>query len=146
MTQLSRTAQAKLAAEIQAAAPAKEWDQIAELRKWKESITLKGGEKKSMNFRELVEKSLDLKSEIEYREKIRKEIQIALEAAMLIADEKVVVCEGYPVNLVTRAGSRKIVPEKLLELGVSADTIAKATVISDGSTFVQIGKPRVDKF
>ena len=142
MSTLSRTAQAKLAAEIQANVPAKEWDQIPELRKWKEQITLKGGEKKSLSFREMVEKSLDLKAEIEYREAIRKEIQTHLEAAMLIADQTTVVCEGYPVNLVTRAGSRKIVPEKLLEQGVTADVIARATVIGSESIFVQIGKPR----
>jgi hypothetical protein len=142
MSSLSRTAQAKLAQEIQAAAPAPEWDSIPELKKWKETITLKGGDKKSLNFHELVSKSLDLKAEIEYREKVRKDIQIALEAAMLISEQTTVMCEGYPVNLVTRKGSLKLSKEKLLSNGVSPDVIAASMEVGEPATFVQIGKPK----
>lgn len=142
MNSLSRTQQAKLAQEIEANRPIPEWDTIPELKKWKEPITLKNGEKKPMTFREMVEKSLDLKSEIEYREKIRKEIQITLEAGMLMAEQDSVMCEGYPVNYITRSGSRKIVAEKLLEHGVSAQVIAACTETSPESHFVQIGKPK----
>lgn len=146
MTSLSRSAQAKLAAEIQAAAPAKEWDQVPELKKWKEQVTLKGGEKKSLSFADMVLKYKDLKSEIEYRQGILDEIKTHLMAGMLMADETEVLCEGYPVQVITRKGSRKLVPEKLLEHGVSAATIAACTVEGEPSTFVQIGKPKKDKF
>ena len=145
MAQLSRTQTAKLAAEIAATAPAKEWDQVPELKKWKEQIMLKGGERKSMNFADLVTKYKDIDAEIKYREGILADIKTSLTAAMLLSGETEVVCENYPVQYVTRKGSRKIVPEKLLELGVSADTIAKATVIGEESNFVTIGKPKKDK-
>jgi hypothetical protein len=144
MTQLSRSAQAKLAADIAASVPAKEWDQVPEIKKFREEVELKGG-KKRLSFGEMVNLSIDLKAEIEYRERIRKEIQTHIEAAMLLADETEVMWENYPVQLITRAGSRKIVPEKLLEQGVPADVIAKATVISAESTFAQIGKPKKDR-
>ena len=145
MTSLSRTAQAKLAAEIQANLPAPEWDSVAELspKKWKEEIELKDG-KKRLTFGEMAELSIKLKSEIDYREKIQKEIKTHLMAGLLTADKEEVVYEGHAVQLVTRKGSRKIVPEKLLENGVSAAQIAAATEVGAESTFVQIGRPKKD--
>jgi hypothetical protein len=143
MSQLSsRAATARLALEIEANRPIPEWDSVPELKKWKETIALKNGEKKNLDFHDLVMKSLDLKAEIEYREKIRKDIQTALEAAMLLADMESVICDNYPVNYVTRAGSRKIIPEKLLENGVPATVIAACTETSKDSHFVQIGRPK----
>jgi hypothetical protein len=145
MSQLSRTQTAKLAAEIAASAPAKEWDSVPELKNWREQIMLKNGERKSMTFSDLVTKYKDIDAEIKYRKGILADIKTSLTAAMLLSGETEVVCENYPVQYITRKGSRKIVPEKLLELGVSADTIAKATVIGDESHFVTIGKPKKDK-
>jgi len=145
MTSLSRTAQAKLAEEIAANRPAPEWDSVPELspRKWKEPVALKDGEKR-LNFGEMAELSLKLKGEIEYREKVRKQIQLHLEAAMLIADLKEVMYEGHPVQYITRQGSRKLSDKKLMENGVTPDQIAASYEIGDPVSFVQIGKPKRD--
>ena len=145
MTQLSRTAQAKLAAEIQANVPAPEWDAVLELtpKRFKEEVELKDG-KKRLTFGEMVELSLKLKSEIEYRERIRKELQLHLEAGMLLADKTQVMYENHPVNLVTRAGAKKLSDKRLLAVGVTPDQIAAGYEIGDPSTFVQIGKSRKD--
>lgn len=142
MTSLSRSAQAKLAAEIQAAAPTPEWDSIDTLKKWRERIKQKDGKERAMTFGEMVALDLDLKAEQEHRQRVRDEIKVALEAAMLLADVDKVVCEGYPVNYVTRKGSRKIVAEKLLENGVPASVIAASTEIGPESHYVQIGKKK----
>lgn len=138
MASLSRAAQTKLAAEIAANAPTPEWDSIPELRKWKESITLKGGEKKTLTFDQLVTRYKDIDAEIKYRESIKDEIKTALEAAMLVSEQEKVLCEGYGVSLVTREGSKKISPEKLLAAGVGADTIAKCVEVGKSSTYVSI--------
>jgi hypothetical protein len=142
MAQLSRTQTAKLAAEIAATAPAKEWDQVPELKKWKEQIMLKGGERKSMNFADLVTKYKDIDAEIKYREGILADIKTSLTAAMLLSGETEVVCENYPIQVIERRGNRRLIPEKLLEHGVSAQTIAACTVEGASSTFVQVGKPK----
>lgn len=142
MNSLSRTQQAALAKEIEANRPTPEWDSVPELKKWRERIKQKDGKERSMSFGEMVTLDLDLKAEQEHRQKIRDDIKAALEAAMLVADQQKLMCEGYPVNLVTRTGSRKIVAEKLLTLGVTPDVIARATEVGKESTFVQIGKPK----
>jgi len=110
MTQLSRTAQAKLAAEIAATAPAKEWDSVPELKKWREQIMLKNGERKSMSFDDLVLKYKDIDAEIKYREGILGEIKTSLTAAMLVSGETEVMCENYPVQYVTRKGRARSCP------------------------------------
>jgi hypothetical protein len=138
MTQLSKSAQTKLAAEIAANAPTPEWDSIPELKKWKETIALKGGEKKSMSFDQLVVKYKDIDAEIKYREGIKDAIKTALEAAMLMSEQEKVTCEGYGVSLVTREGNKKIVAEKLLANGVSPDVIAKSIEVGKSSTYVSI--------
>lgn len=144
MSSLNRAATAKLAAEIQAAAPVPEWDTVDELKSWREPIKQIDGKERKMSFAAMVALDLDLKAEQEFRQRVRDQIKTALEAAMLYADTDKVVCEGYPVNLVTRKGSRKIVPEKLLENGVSAQIIAASTEVGAESRYVQIGKPKKD--
>lgn len=134
---LSRTATAKLAAEIEANRPVPEWDTIDELRKWKEEVTLKG-EKKKLSFDQLVTKYKDVDAEIKYREGIKKDLKVAIEAGLLLADVDKVACEGYKVQFINKDGSKKIEANKLLELGVSADVIAKATVQSAGSSYIDI--------
>ena len=143
---LSRTATAKLAAEIEANRPVPEWDTVAELKRWREEITLKNGEKKKMSFDELVVKYKDVDAEIKYREGIKKEIKVAIEAGLLLADIEKVACEGYKIQVITKDGSRKVDSQKLLELGVSADTIAKATVQSAGSSYIDIRAMKEERY
>jgi hypothetical protein len=144
MSTLSRTATAKLAAEIAANAPTPEWDSVPELKRWKEPIALKGGEKKTLTFDQLVTKYKDIDAEIKYREGIKDTIKTAIEAAMLLSEQEKVSCEGYGVSLVTREGSKKIVAEKLLANGVSPDVIAKSIEVGKSSTYVSI-RPEKEK-
>jgi len=144
MASLSRTQQAKLAEEIQSTLPPAEWDQVADLKSWREEIEIKG-KKKKLTFDEMVNLDRDLTGEIEYREGIRKQLRDSIKAAMAVADTEKVLCEGYNVAIVTREGSRKIVPEKLVELGVSPTTIAQATEIGPSSSFVNIRAAKKEK-
>jgi len=141
---MNRAQIATLATEIEQSRPTPEWDSIGELKKFRTQIEIKGGEKKTVKFDDLVVLYKTLKAEVEFRENRLKDIREALETAMLLADEKQVVCEGYPVNYITKKGSRRIVAEKLLANGVSADTIAKSTEISADSSYVMVGKPKKD--
>jgi hypothetical protein len=141
---VNRAQLATLATEIEQSRPTPEWDSVPELKKFRTQIELKGGEKKTLKFDDLVVLHKSLKAEVEFREIRLREIKEALETAMLLADEKQVVCEGYPVNYITKKGSRKIVAEKLLANGVSADIVAKSTEIGPDSCYVMIGKPKKD--
>jgi hypothetical protein len=143
MMMMSRAALATLVSEIEQSRPTPEWDST-DLKKFKTQIELKTGEKKTLRFDELVILHKTLKNEIDFRETRIREIKDALETAMLVADEKAVVCEGYPVSYITKKGSRKIVAEKLLSNGVSADVIARATEIGPDSNYVLIGKAKKD--
>ena len=51
---------------------------------------------------------------------------------------KKVSCEGYQVQLISKAGNKKIVPEKLVEQGVTVEQIARATEVGDPSQYVRI--------
>ena len=140
MTGLSRAAQAKLAAtaaEIEANRPVPEWDSVPELKKWKEEVEFKGKRVK-LSFDEMVVEYKELSAEIDFRDKVRKELKLTIEAGLLLADVQKVLCEGYRVQIIEKEGSKKIDANKLLEMGVEADTIAAATVQSKGSSYVDI--------
>lgn len=140
MTSLNRASAAKLAAtaaEIEANRPVPEWDSIPELRKWKEEVEFKGKRVK-LSFDEMVVKYKDLSAEIEFREKAKRELKLTIEAGLIVADTQKVLCEGYRVQIIEKEGSKKIDANKLLELGVEADTIAAATVQSKSSSYVDI--------
>lgn len=141
---MTRAQTAALAEEIQQSMPAPEWDTIPELRKFKQEITDKNGDRKKATFDQLVVADKMLSAEIKIREGKRKEIKDALTTAMTVAGEDTVMCEGYPVNMIVKAGSRKISAEKLLSKGVSAFVIAECTEIGDEIRYVQIGKAKKD--
>ena len=146
MTQLSsRTAQAKLAAEIEASRPVPEWDTVPELRKWKEKIKVNGKEK-SMSFDEQVVKYKELGAEIEFRKKLQDDLKPMIQAALLMADVEKVNCEGYRVQIITKEGSKKIDAHKLMDLGVDADVIDAATVQGKGSSYVDIRPFKEEKY
>ena len=134
---MNRTQTAQLAKEIEANRPAPEWSDVPELKKFKHTITLRG-DKKTLTFDQLVTRYKDLDAEISYREKLKDELKEALQAAVIISEEDRVTCEGYMIQMVKRSGSKKIVPEKLLEQGVSADVIARATEVGKESQYISI--------
>jgi hypothetical protein len=141
---MSRSAMATLAQEIESVRPAPEWDTVAELKSYRHEMVNKDGKKVKLGFEELVVKYKDIDAEIKFREAKKKDLKSAIEAAMVMAGEEEVECSGYPVQMITKKGSKRIVPEKLLEHGVSAMTIAQCTEIGESVQYVQIGKPRKD--
>ena len=141
---MNRTQMATLATEIEQSLPAPEWDAVPELKKFKHEIVVKG-EKRKLTFDQMVVRCKEIDAEIKFREKLKADLKEGLEAAMLVADCDECQCEGYPVQRITKQGSRKISAERLLGAGVSADVIARCTEISPAVSYVQIGKPKKDK-
>lgn len=144
MTSLSKAATAKLAQELEANKPAPDWASVPELKKWKQKVTVKGKEV-SMTFDEMVTAYKDIDAEIKFRDKSKVELKAAIEAAVMVSGEDRVECEGYHVIKIEKAGARKIDSQKLLELGVDAMTIVKATVVGKGSVYVDIRLAAKDK-
>jgi hypothetical protein len=140
---MTRAQLATLANEIEQSRPTPEWDSVPELRKFKQEIETKDGKKK-LSFDSLVVSYKMIDSEIKFREGKKAALKEAIEAAMLMSDEKAVTAEGYRVSLVTKQGAKKISAEKLLSAGVSAMTIAAATECGKESTYVDIRKAKED--
>lgn len=139
MTALSKSQQAKLAAELVDKGPAPEWDTIPEIKKWKEKIiTPKDKNGKVMTFYDMVIRERELAAEIEFRKNQLDPIKQSLLAAMLVADTDKVGCEGYNVCKVSKSGSKKVSVEKLMRAGVDADTIAACTEQGAGNEYVQV--------
>lgn len=144
MMSLSKAATAKLAQEIEAQKPAPEWDQVPELRKWKQEVEVKG-KKRAMTFDQMVSEYKDIDAEIKFRETSKKNLKEAIESAVVVSGEDRIECQGYHVIKIEKAGARKIDSQKLLELGVDAMTIAKATVVGKSVVYVDIRAAAKDK-
>jgi len=130
----------KLAQEIKSnATPTPVWSNVEELVDMRHPITI-DGRKRQLTFAKAVELYKALDAEIEQKEAIKRELKKAIEAAMLMSGEQQVACEDYKVTMITKSGTKKIVPEKLLELGVDAMVIAKATEVGKETTYAQITK------
>jgi hypothetical protein len=140
---MNRAQLATLATEIEQSRPTPEWDSVPELKKFKQELVIKG-EKKRMSFDQIVVKYKELDGEVKFRKKLMDDLKESLEAAMLVADCEECMCEGYPVQRITKQGSRKISAERLLGAGVSADVVARCTEIGPEITYVQVGKPKKD--
>lgn len=141
---MNRAQLATLANEIEQSAPVSEWD-LTELKKFKHTITLANGDKKPMKFDDLVLLYKTLDAEVKSREGRMKDIKEAISAAMDVAGEEHVVCEGFPVDVIVKSGSKKLSPEKLLAKGVPAMTIAECYDISPDSRYVQVGRQKKDR-
>lgn len=137
----TRAQTAALAKEIASHQPVPDWESIPELKKWKQQIEIRG-EKKTLTFDQMVSKYKDLDAEIEYRKNQQVALKESIESAVLVSGEEKVLCEGYRVARITKRGSRKIVAEKLLEKGVSAQTIAECTEIGKEVSYVEIKKAK----
>jgi len=90
-----------------------------------------------MEFDTLVEDRQLAKSEEDRHKRIREDLDKRIEAMLLLAgaaDGDIrVQSHSWIVQRVTNSGASKLDPRLLLEYGVSADTIAKATV--DGKPY-----------
>lgn len=142
---MNRAQLATLANEIESARPVPEWDTVAELKKFTHSITAKDGAKKKLTFDQMVVAYKTYDAEVKFRTAKMADIKEGLEAAMLLADIDECQCEGYPVQRITKQGSRKISAERLLGAGVSSEVIARCTEIGPEVSYVQVGRPKKDR-
>lgn len=141
---LSKSQAAKLAQEIEANKPIAEWDSVPELKKWREEVVYKNGDKKKLTFDEMVCEYKKLSAEVEYRQRIMKDIKVAVEAGLLVSGEDALSCEGYKIQRIEKQGQKKVDEYKLLEHGVSAKVIAECTVIGKSSSYVDIRRMKED--
>jgi len=141
----------KLAKEIemQAASKPAEWDSVPELVEYRYIPTDEEGEgrKKSpkgkkgddgFTFDDLMARFEKLDFEIKSRENERREIKEALQEAVMISGREKIACRGYRLAMITKAGSKKIVAEKLLNQGVSAQVIVAATEVGKPTSYLDI--------
>jgi len=106
------------------------WDSLKEL--------------KQLRFGQMVEKRTQLMDEIKFREAKKGELDEEISAALAVAGVEKVEWEDRNVQIVHKAGARKIVAEKLLERGVDADVIAESTEEGKGYSYLLVGKPKQD--
>lgn len=100
---------------------------------------------KSMTFEQICDSLADIrdqKSRLETREKALRE---NLQVAVMGAGRDKVICHGLRLSMVTKAGAKKIVPEKLVKLGVSPETIAAATEIGKPSSYLDVREVKAAK-
>ena len=91
-----------------------------------------------LDYGQCVDLYKTLDREIKERQTRMDELKLVLQAALMVSGQKKVKAGDHFCQMVEKAGSRKIVAEKLLAHGVSAQTIAESTEISKGSTYMQI--------
>ena len=139
---MNRTQMATLATEIEQSLPAPEWDAVPELKKFKHEIVGKDGTKKKLTFDAMVVEYKRISAEIDFRERLKVSLKEGIEAALLVSGEEKVLAEGYRVQMVHKAGSKKISAEKLLTNGVSADVIARSMEIGKETSYVSISKAK----
>lgn len=104
-----------------------EWDQLPELVE--------------LDFADYAEARQKLKDEIEFRQKKLKEIDVEIMSRMAAAGTEKVMWEDRPVQIVHSNSGDRIRGEKLLMLGVPADTIAQATETGKPYEYLLFGKP-----
>jgi hypothetical protein len=134
--------QAKLAAEYESSAnnAVTDWATVPELVDFEYALDTHsdtvGKSVKVLHFDDLVAEYSRLKEEIEFRKEKQDELKAALEAAVLMGGKEKVSCGGYRLAIISKVGSKKIMPEKLIAQGVSVETIVNATVVSAGSQYL----------
>jgi hypothetical protein len=99
-------------------------------------------ELKQLGFGDLVEKRTRIKDEIDFRKKKMDELDQEIAAALMVAGTEKVTWEDRPVQIVHSRSGSKIVPEKLLEYGVSASVIRDSTVPGKEYQYVLVGKEK----
>jgi hypothetical protein len=128
--------QAQLAAEMNAAI-VPDWQSVLELIEYRGEVTV-GSKKRTLTFGEIVTQYKDLDAQIEALETRKKDFKASIQAAVLMSGREKVSAEGYRMTMIKKAGTKKIVPEKLLKHGVSAEVIAACTEIGKGSEYLDI--------
>lgn len=98
-------------------------------------------ELKQLRFGDTVESYLRLKATKEECEAKMKALTVDIQAALTVAGLEKVRYEDRPVQIVNSNTGSKVVPEKLLAKGVSADLIAECTEPGKPYSYVLVGKP-----
>jgi hypothetical protein len=99
-------------------------------------------ELKQLGFDKLVETRTRIKDEIAFRTEKLKELDDEISAAMAVSGAEKVLWEDRPVQIVHSKSGDKIVAEKLLMAGVSADVIAASTEPGKPYSYLLVGKAK----
>jgi hypothetical protein len=99
-------------------------------------------ELKQMKFAELLEARTRIKDEIEFRKAKLDKLDEEIQVAMMVAGTEKVNWEDRPVQIVHSRSGSKIVAEKLLMNGVSADVIAESTEPGKEYSYLLVGKAK----
>jgi hypothetical protein len=139
---------AKLTKEIAELNPAvPDWHDVDELAAVAYEIPNPKPESKPirLDYGQCVDLYKALDKEIKERQARMEPLKDLLQAALMVSGKKKVKAGDHFCQMVEKAGSRKIVAEKLLAKGVSAQVIAESTEIGRGSTYLQIRAVGEDK-
>jgi hypothetical protein len=136
--QKQATKQKKTVSALETLGITPKWNTFAELKTYK--VEGVDGGKKRLSFDELCELRAKLYDEIQFRKERLEKVDEEIKMALAMAGVEKVEWEDRPVQLVTSHGGSRIVAEKLLELGVEADTVAQATVPGKEYDYVLFGK------
>lgn len=138
---MTPTELAKLTKEISELNPAvPDWSTVDELAAVAYEIPNPKPESKpiKLDYGQCVDLYKQLDSEVKQRQARMDELKQVLQAALMVSGQKKVKAGDHFCQIVEKSGSRKIVAEKLLAKGVSAQIIAESTEVSKGSTYMQI--------
>ena len=139
---------AKLTAELeqlnQLSQPVPDWSTISDLHTLQYEVPNPRAESApiQLNYGQCVELYKALDKEVKDRQERMKDIRENLQATLMLSGVKKVMAAGYPCQMVEKAGSKKVSPEKLMARGVSAQIIAESTEVSKGSTYLLIGSEK----
>lgn len=132
---------AKLTKEISELNPAvPDWSTVDELAAVAYEIPNPKPESKpiKLDYGQCVDMIADIDAKIEALQKQKEPVRLAVQAALMVSGQKKVKAGGHVCQMIEKSGSRKIVAEKLLARGVSAQVIAESTEVGKGSTYMQI--------
>lgn len=104
-----------------------DWDQVEQLVE--------------LDFDRLTEERTKLMAEIAFREAKRKDLDEKIMSLLAVSGVEKVTWQDRPVQIVTSNSGARIKGEKLLLLGVPADTIAQATEPGREYQYLMVGKP-----
>lgn len=137
---MTPTETAKLTAELEQLQPVPDWSTVDELAAVVYEIPNPRPESApiKLNYGECVEAYKALDHEIKERQAKQEKLRETLQAALMVSGQKKVKAGDYVCQMIEKAGSKKIVAEKLLAKGVQASVIAECTEIGKGSTFMMI--------
>lgn len=132
--------QQQLAREIeqQAAQNAVDWATVPELIEFRNTFTDSAGKPVTLDFGNIVEEYGMLQAQADAIKAKQDELRQAVQVAILLAGRDRVDCAGQRINRIEKKGARKIVAEKLLAHGVSADTIAACTDVGQSVSYIEI--------